>query len=62
MKEKDTATLEAFFSLSFFYFFSSVTRAFPLSIKGKAGRLMEGDERRRKNMRSKHKSMTQAHG
>ena len=40
MKEKkDPATLEAFFSFSFFYFSSSVTRAFPSSIKGEAGRL-----------------------
>ena len=38
MKEKDLATLEAFFSLSFFYFSSSVTCAFPWSIKGEAGR------------------------
>ena len=43
MKEKDPATLEAFFSLSFFYFSSSVTHAFPSSIKGEAGCPMEGD-------------------
>ena len=43
MKEKkDPATLEAFFSLSFFYFSSSVTRTFPSSIKGEAGHLMDG--------------------
>ena len=41
MKEKDLATLEAFFSLSFFYFSSSITHAFPWSIKGEAGHLME---------------------
>ena len=45
MKEKkDLATLEAFFSLSFFFFFSSVTRAFPSPIKGEAGRPMKGEE------------------
>ena len=44
IKEKDPATLEAFFSLSFFYFSSSVTRAFPWSIKGEAGRPMRGIE------------------
>ena len=39
MKEKkDPMILEAFFSLSFFSFFSSVTHAFPSPIKGKAGR------------------------
>ena len=55
MKEKkDLATLEAFFSLSFFYFSSSVTRAFPSSIKGEAVRPMEGD--------MKNKSTTRAHG
>ena len=44
MKEKkDPATLEAFLSLSFIYFSSSVTRAFPLPIKGEAGRPMKGD-------------------
>ena len=38
MKEKkNSATLEAFFSLSFFYFSSSVTHAFSLSIKEKVG-------------------------
>ena len=38
MKEKkDPATLEAFFSLSFFSFSSSITYAFPLPIKGEAG-------------------------
>ena len=43
MKEKkDPATLGAFFSLSFFSFFSSVTRAFPSSIKGEAGRPIKG--------------------
>ena len=39
MKEKkDPVTLEAFFSLSFFSFSSSVTRAFPSLIKGEAER------------------------
>ena len=43
MKEKkDPATLEAFFSLLFFYLSSSVTRAFPSPIKGEAGRPMMG--------------------
>ena len=43
MKEKkDTAILEAFFSLSFFSFSSSVTHAFPSSIKGEAGRPYQG--------------------
>ena len=43
MKEKkDLATLEAIFSLLFFYFSSAVTHAFPWSIKGEAGRLMKG--------------------
>ena len=37
MKEKDPAILEAFFSLSFFYFSSSITHAFPSPIKGEAG-------------------------
>ena len=42
MKEKkDPATLEAFFSLSFFSFSSYVTCAFPLPIKGDAGRPMK---------------------
>ena len=45
MKEKkDLATLEAFLSLSFFYFSFSVTRAFPSSIKGEAGHLIEGQK------------------
>ena len=44
MKEKkDPATLEVFFSLSFFSFSFSVTRAFPSPIKGEAGHLMKGD-------------------
>ena len=44
MKEKkDPATLEAFFSLSFFSFFFSVTHVFPSPIKGEAGRPMKGD-------------------
>ena len=43
MKEKkDPTTLEAFFSLSFFYFSFSITHAFPSSIKEEAGRPMEG--------------------
>ena len=43
MKEKkDLAILKAL-SPSFLLFFSAVTRAFPWSIKGKAGRPMEGD-------------------
>ena len=51
MKEKkDLATLEAFFSLSFFSFSSSVTRAFPVSIKGEAGRPTPGDM----NTRAQH--------
>ena len=50
MKEKDPAILEAFFSLSFFYFSPTVTRAFPSSIKGEAGCPMEGG--------SENKSMT----
>ena len=61
MKEKkDPATLKAFFSLSFFSFFSAVTRAFPSLIKGKAGRPMMGDldphetEPRDKNTRARH--------
>ena len=39
--KKDLATLEAFFSLSFFFFSSAVTRAFPWTIKGKVGRPMK---------------------
>ena len=39
-EKKDPATLEAFFSLSFF-FFSFVTHAFPSPIKGEAGRPMK---------------------
>ena len=43
MKEKkDLATLEAFFSISFFSFSSSVTRFFPSPIKGEAGHPMKG--------------------
>ena len=39
MKEKkDPMILKAFFSLSFFSFSSTVTRAFSSPIKGKAGR------------------------
>ena len=42
MKEKkDPIALEAFFSLSFFYFSSPVTRAFPLPIKREAGHPMK---------------------
>ena len=45
MKEKkDPATLEAFFSLSFFSFSSSVTHAFPSPIKGEAGHPMKGGD------------------
>ena len=45
MKEKkDPTILEVFFSLSFVSFFSAVTRAFPLPIKGEAGRLMKGGQ------------------
>ena len=45
MKEKkDPAILEASFSLSFFYFFSSVTRVILLPIKGEAGHPMKGDQ------------------
>ena len=57
MKEKkDLATLEAF-SLSFFSFSSSVTRAFPSPIKGKAGRPYRGwgREERDTNIRSSGK-------
>ena len=44
MKEKkDLVGLEAFFSLSFFSFSSSITRAFPSPIKGEAGHPMKGD-------------------
>ena len=51
MKEKkNPATLEAFFSLSFFYFSSSVTRAFPSSIKREVGHPKEGDL----NIRARH--------
>ena len=47
MKEKkDPATLEAIFSLSFFYFSFSVTRAFPSPIKGEAGRPMQEKDRK----------------
>ena len=54
MKEKkDPTILEAFFSLSFFSFSSSVTRAFPSPIKGEAGRPYQ---------RSEHKNMARAHG
>ena len=48
--KKDPATLEAFFSFSFFSFSSSVTYAFPSPIKGEEGRPMKGG--------SGHKSMT----
>ena len=41
--KKDSATLEGFFSLSFFSFSFAVTRAFPSPIKGEAGRPMKGD-------------------
>ena len=44
MKEKEDLTiLEAFFSLWFFSFSSSITRAFPSPIKGEAGRPMKGE-------------------
>ena len=42
-EKKDPTILEAFFSLSFFSFSSSVTRAFPSPIKGEAGRHMKGE-------------------
>ena len=43
MKEKkDPASLETFFSLSFFFFSSSVTRAFYSPIKGDTGRPTKG--------------------
>ena len=46
MKEKkDPVILEAFFSLSFFSFSSTVTRNFSSPIKGKAGRPMKGANR-----------------
>ena len=57
MKEKkDPATLEAFFSLSFFSFSSSITCAFPLPIKGKAGRPYHGTEQEKanQNTRARH--------
>ena len=61
MKEKkDPAALEAFFSLSFFSFSSSVTRTFPSPIKQEVGRPLKGD--RDLDTRLEHKSMTQAHG
>ena len=41
--EKDLAILKDFISLLFLLFSSTVTRAFPCSIKGKAGHPMEGD-------------------
>ena len=59
MKEKkDRATLEAFFSLSFFSFSSAVTHAFPSPIKGKAGRPMRGIEI---GTRPNHEIKTQKH-
>ena len=43
MKEKkDPVILEAFFSLSFFSFSSSITLAFPWPIKEEAGHPMKG--------------------
>ena len=61
MKEKkDPATLEAFFSLSFFFFSSAVTCAFPLPIKGEVGCPMKGDpeghgpDNEIKNTRARH--------
>ena len=65
MKEKDLAALEAFFSLSFFYFSSSVTHAFPSPIKGEARHPMKGDldslktEPRDKNTRARHEHMAE---
>ena len=41
-EKKELATLEAFFSLLFFSISSSITHAFPLPIKGEAGRPMKG--------------------
>ena len=42
-EKKDPATLEAFFSLSFFYFSSFATHIFPSPIKGEAGSLWRGN-------------------
>ena len=56
MKEKkDPATLEAFFSLSFFSFSSSVTRVFSSPIKGEAGRPTLGEQ----NTRARHEHTTE---
>ena len=43
MKRKDPVILEAFFSLSFFSFSSTITCVFPSPIKGEAGHPMKGD-------------------
>ena len=40
-EKKDPAILKVFFSLSFFSFFSTVTRVFPSSIKGEVWRPMK---------------------
>ena len=66
MKEKDSAILEAFFSLSFFSFSSTVIHAFSWPVKGKAGRPMKGmgpdpheAEPRDKNTRARHEHMAE---
>ena len=58
MKEKKDPTTLKTFSLSFFYFSSSVTRAFSSPIKGEAGHPM-----RRIQIRTKpdHEINTQGH-
>ena len=63
MKEKDPIILEAFFfllslSLSFFFFSSVVTHAFPLPIKGEAGHPMKGGQMNQ-NTRAQHEHMTE---
>jgi len=56
MKEKKDPTTLKTFSLSFFYFSSSVTRAFSSPIKGEAGRptLRESE-----NTRARHEHMAE---
>ena len=54
--KKDPATLEAFFSFSFFSFSSYVTCAFPSPIKEEVGHPMLGDQ---KNKRAQHEHMAE---